>query len=215
MPTLGKTPLLTALGCVALLSGCLARGGKKLLVSSVDSDYSPVVTFAANVRVNDSVHVQIDRLRLFYPGEVIPGVGPVTGPIEMQAVIAVANPAADLTRNSGTVDRNGVRKPWIERSASQSVRLSEGLLMGAAQTAGPLQFTMPVPAGVNLSESWLVFRITGPAVAMSVKMADGSEMASPGRMPAIRVFACAVTNLDGKRDVARQTLMKGSYSSGC
>lgn len=184
-------------------------------MSSVDSDYSPVVTFAADVQVNDSVRVQIDRLRLLYPGEEIPGVGPVTGPIEMQAVVAVANPDADLTRGSATVDRNGVRKPWIERAASPNVRLSEGLLMGAAQSAGALRFTMPVPAGLNLSESWLVFRITGPAVAMSVRMADGSEMASPGPMPAIRVFACAVTNLDGRRNKARETLMKESYSAGC
>ncbi|MEO7999148.1 MAG: hypothetical protein ABI852_16965 [Gemmatimonadaceae bacterium] len=216
MPVLRKPPFIAALACVVLLPGCFVRGGgKALMISSVASDYSPVVTFAANVRIADSVRVDIARLQLLYPGEVVPGVGPVTGPIEMQALIVVANPAADLSKGVATVDRNGVRKPWVERSISNTVRLSDGLTMGAVQTAGPIAFTLPLSDGIDLSTSWLVFRLAGPAVMMTVRMADGSQMASPDRMPPIRVFACAVKNLNGKTDAPRQIVLKEAYSAGC
>lgn len=210
-----KSPFAVASLCAVLFTGCLARGGRPLLISSVESDYSPVVTFNAKVTVSDSVRVSVDRVRILYPGEVIPGVGPVTGPIEMQALVVAANPAADPSKGEATVDRNGTRKPWIERATGQSVRLSEGLVMGEAQNAGPFEFTIPVSTAVDLPKNWLVFRITGPAVAMSVRMADGSVMESSDKMPSIRVFACATQNLDGRKDKARSAVFRKYYSEGC
>ncbi|MEO7362090.1 MAG: hypothetical protein ABI120_17295 [Gemmatimonadaceae bacterium] len=212
----GRSPAVAAIGCLLLLSGCFVRGTRPLLISSADSDYSPVVTFAAHVRVTDSVQVSISRLRLLYPGEVIPGVGAVTGPIEMQALIVAANPAADLTSGAAaSFDRNGTRKPWIERAVGQSIRLSDGLLMGAPQSAGPIEYALPLADGIDLSKSWLVFRISGPAVEMKARMADGTEMPSMGRMPDIRVFACATKNLNGKQDKAREAIQKQYYSEAC
>ena len=87
--------------------------------------------------------------------------------------------------------------------------------MGAAQNAGPLQYSLLLPPGVDVRTSWLVFRITGPAVEMKVRMADGSEMPSMGPMPGIRVFACATRNLDGTVDKAREIVQRKHYSEAC
>jgi hypothetical protein len=50
---------------------------------------------------------------------------------------------------------------------------------------------------------------------MPARMADGSVMDSGISMPPIRVFACAVRNLDGKTNKARQRTMAEGYSAGC
>ena len=201
-----------------LLSGCFVRSGRGVQVSSLKSDYSPVVAFVAKVRLTDSVHVQVDRVRVLSPGEVFPGMGPVTGPIEMQALVVTANPAGDMNKPSansdGSRDRNGSRKPWREHAGSSQVRLADSLMMGVAHTTGPMHFTMPLPPATDLPASWLVFRITGSSVAMPARMADGS-MAPIMAMPPIRVFACSIRNLDGKIDAARKRQMDEAYSAGC
>lgn len=185
-----------------------------MLISSVSSSYSPVVSFATTVQISDSVRVAVNRLRVLSPGAVFPGMGAVAGRIEMQALLVHANPAADLSKAANSIDRNGTRKPWIEQASSNNVRLADSLLMGVQQTTGPLHFAIPLPVGVDLSSSWLVFRITGAAIAKPARMADGS-MAEIFDMPPIRVFACSPRNLDGKKDAVRQRLLKEAYSSGC
>lgn len=200
--------------CAGLVSGCfLPRGGAGTLVSSADSDYSPVVTFNARVSVTDSVRVSVDRMRIVSPGEVFPGQGASTGLIEMQALLVTTNPIAN-NRSAPNADRNGASKPWLEQSASVSVTVADALFSGIPQTTGRLQFALSLPAGVNPAESWLVFRISGPAKAMAARMADGS-VAPSFALPAIRVFACAVKNLNGKTDDARLKVMKESYSMAC
>lgn len=211
-----RASLLATLSGAVLFSGCfLHRGGGQLQVSSVQSDYAPVVSFNARVAVDDSVRVDINLLRLLYPGEVFPGMGAVTGAIEMQALLVVTNPAGNMEAAVASVDRNGTRKPWIERAASGSVALSRGLVMGVEQRVGPVRFVMPWPDGTDRDSSWLVFRITGPSVFMPARLADGSEMPAPVGMPPIRVFACALKNLNGKVDKPRRTLQAEFYSDAC
>ncbi|MEO7362918.1 MAG: hypothetical protein ABI120_21475, partial [Gemmatimonadaceae bacterium] len=122
----------------------------------------------------------------------------------------------DLSKptTAAAIDRNGTRKPWLERAGSKTVRLADSLLMGMEQSTGPLRFTIPLPADADLSATWLVFRVTGPSVAMPARMADGSS-APMFAMPAIRVFACSAKNLDGKTDAARQRQMREDYSAIC
>ena len=212
---LQQSPLFAVVSCVALLSGCFVRGGGTS-ISSIGSSYSPVVSFSARVHVTDSVHVQLNRVRVLSPGQVFVGMGAVTGAIEMQALVVTANPDADLSKaaTASTIDRNGTRKPWLERAASGGVRLADSLFMGVEQTTGPLRFTILVPANADLSASWLVFRITGPSVATPARMADGT-ITPMFAMPAIRVFACSAKNLNGKVDAARQRLMNEAYSAEC
>lgn len=212
------TRILAGTTAAVLLSGCLARGGRGLTVSSVRSSYSPVVSFNAAVRISDSVRVQIERVRVLAPGETFEGMGPVTGRVDMQALIVTANPDADLSRavidGLDGSDRNGTRKPWVELAAGQSVRLADSLMMGVEQRTGPVVFTIPVPSDTRPASSWLVFRITGAAISMPARLADGS-VAPLFELPPIRVFACATKNLDGKTDAARQRVMKEMYSAGC
>jgi hypothetical protein len=205
-------PFIAVITCAALTSGCfLQRGRNVALISSTASDYSPVVTFNAKVRLNDSLRVSVDRLRILAPGEVFPGMGASTGAMSMQALLVTANPNAN---SAGSVDRNGASKPWIERSASAKVRVSDSLVSGVSQSIGPIQFALALPAETDLSISWLVFRITGPAKAMPARMADGTAMPD-FQLPDIRVFACAVKNLDGRTDKTRAAVMKEAYSAGC
>lgn len=214
LPAFRAAPRFAVTVCAVLVSGCfLPRGGGGTLVSSADSDYSPVVTFNAQVRVTDSVRVSVDRMRIVSPGEVFPGQGASTGLIEMQALLVTSNPNAN-SPGAVTADRNGASKPWLERSASASVNVADSLVSGIPQTTGRLQFALGLPAGVSPAESWLVFRLSGPAKAMAARMADGSAAPSFA-LPAIRVFACAVKNLNGKTDDARVKVMKESYSMAC
>jgi hypothetical protein len=206
------TPFAAAITCATLFPGCfMQRGRNTTLISSTTSDYSPVVTFNAKVRVGDSLRVNVDRLRILAPGEVFPGMGASTGAMLIQALLVTANPNAN---SAGSVDRNGASKPWIERSASTHVRLSDSLVSGVPQNIGPIQFALAFPAETDLSKSWLVFRISGPAKAMPARMADGTAMPE-FQLPDIRVFACAVKNLDGHTDKARAAIMKEAYSAGC
>ncbi|MBC8085997.1 MAG: hypothetical protein H7Z40_01930 [Phycisphaerae bacterium] len=171
------------------------------------------MSFSAKVRITDSVRVDIDRVRIVSPGEVFEGSTAGTGRMEMQALLVTANPNVNGS-GSGSPDRNGTNKPWLERSASASARVADSLFMGVPQTTGPLQFVLSLPSDVDRSNSWLVFRIAGPAKAMAARMADGSAPPIIA-LPAIRVFACAVQNLDGKTDKARANVMKEAYSMGC
>lgn|GEM_PF-1535763 len=207
-----RTPCVAALVCAGLTSGCfLPRGGSSTPISSATSDYSPVVTFAAKVSVTDSVRIAVDRVRIVAPGEVFEGTRASTGTIEMQAMLVTANPNAN---GSVTSDRNGTSKPWRERSASNSVAVADSLFMGLPQTTGPMRFALSIPSDFDRANSWLVFRLSGPAKAMAARLADGSAPPEIKR-PAIRVFACAVQNLDGKTDKARAKVMAEAYSSGC
>lgn len=202
------SPSIAALCCAALGSGCFPfRGSGGTHINSTASDYSPVVTFSAKVQIRDSVLIAVDRLRIVAPGEVFEGAKASTGEIQMQALLVTANP-------DGVTDRNGSRKPWVERSASAPLRVVDSLTMGIPQTAGPFRYSIPVPSGFSPSDSWLVFRISGPAKAMPAMMADGTP-APAFQLPDIRVFACAMEFLDGKKDKAREVAMKQMYSMGC
>lgn len=180
-------------------------------MSSTRSDYSPVVEFRTKTSVTDSVRVDIDRLKILAPGEWFEGMRASTGTMEMQALVVTANPNANT---GGRSDQNGSGKPWIERSASARVVVSDSLTTGIPQTKGPLRFSLSMPSDVDVAQSWLVFRISGPAKAMPARMADGTE-APAFTLPAIRVFACSIQNLDGRTDKARDKIMKEMYSAGC
>ncbi len=188
---------------------------------------SSSLAFGEASALNSEVHADLPRAELrdktgntaavrdvsfdVAPGEVFEGATASTGVIEMQALVASANPSAE--GGAATSDRNGTLKPWMERSASQSVAVADALVMGVPQTSGPVQFSLSLPPGLDPAKSWLVFRLTGPAKAMAARMADGS--APPEiKLPAIRVFACAVQNLDGNPDKARAKVMADAYSSG-
>lgn len=209
---------LAALTGAIFASGCFVRGGGGLQVSSLTSDYSPVVAFTAKVDVTDSVRVRIDRARVVAPGEDIPEMGAITGAIEMQALLVTENPLADMNRpmsaDEAASDRNGSRKPWREQSVSNRVKIADSLRMGVAQTTAPLQFTLPLPPTANTAKSWLVFRISGESVALPARMADGS-IAPMLSMPPIRVFACSTKNLDGRTNKERKRQMEEAYSAGC
>lgn len=180
-------------------------------MSSAKSDYSPIVEFRARTAVTDSVRVDIDRLKILAPGEWFEGMRASTGTMEMQALVVTSNPNANT---GGRSDQNGSGKPWLERSASAKVVVSDSLTTGITETKGPLRFSLGMPSGTSLAESWLVFRISGPAKAMPARMADGTE-APAFTLPAIRVFACSIQNLDGRTDKARERVMKEMYSAGC
>ena len=153
------------------LTGCfLKSGASEILVSSERSDYSPVVTLRASVRVTDSVHVHVKRARVLAPGEVFEGMGAIAGKLVMQALLASTSTDGVATNRGATEgtsngvsgsggmvanrgSANGATRLWTERAASVPVALVDSLVMGRPREVADLDFVMPLPAGVDAKNS--------------------------------------------------------------
>jgi hypothetical protein len=209
------TTLLLAVSCISALPACFpGHGGRGVVISSEKSDYSPVMSLMAQVRVSDSVRVSVSRVTLLAPGSVYEGMGAITGTLNMQALLVTAVPNANVAGNNDRT-RNGVNKPWMERSASQSIPVADSLHMGIPRSLRDLHFALPLAARIDLKGSWLVFRIYGATVSSAIHMADGTVFPAKVDENGIRVFACATQNLNGVMDKVRAEQLKTAYNEWC
>ena len=76
-----------------------------MLVSSEHSDYSPVVTFAARVRVSDSIRVHVDQAKVLSPGDTFEGMGAIAGGVTIQALLVTES--EQLQKGSVCDDADG------------------------------------------------------------------------------------------------------------
>ncbi|MEP6779764.1 MAG: hypothetical protein ABJC26_07735 [Gemmatimonadaceae bacterium] len=205
------------ISCVAAiattLSACfLNHGASTTIVSSEGSDYSPIVTFRATVRVTDSVRVHVDHAKVLSPGEVFAGMGPIAGRLSIQALLVTSTAEALV---GGASNANGAPRSWTERATSAAIPLVDSLVMGKPESASNLNFVLPMPAGVDAKNSWLVFRVRGSTVSAAIHLADGSVIPAQVDDNGIRVFACAVQNLNGLTDKVRAKQLKSAYNATC
>ncbi|MEP6766172.1 MAG: hypothetical protein ABJB66_17795 [Gemmatimonadaceae bacterium] len=213
-------PLLTivfrisfAAAVATTLSACfINHGASTTLVSSERSDYSPVVTFRARVRVTDSVRVHVDQAKVLSPGDVFEEMGAIARRLSIQALLVTSS--ADAI-GAGSANANGAPRSWTERASSAAIPLADSLVMGKPQTVSNLNFVLPMPADVDANNSWLVFRVTGSTVSAAIRMADGGVIPARVDENGIRVFACAMQNLNGKTDKVRAGQLRKAYNEVC
>lgn len=195
------------------LSACFINHGvSTTLVSSEGSDYSPVVTFRARVRVTDSIRIHVDHAKVLSPGEVFAGMGAIAGRLSIQALVVTSTAYA---LRAGAPNANSASRAWTERATSVAIPLVDSLVMGKAETVSNLNFVLPMPAGVDAKTSWLVFRVRGSTVSAAIHMADGSVIPALVDNNGIRVFACAAQNLNGKPDRVRAAQLQVAYNEVC
>jgi hypothetical protein len=201
---------LRALAAPALLlvaTACLpARVRRDYVVSSLASEYSPVVSLAVKVRVADSVRVTVDSGSLLAPGD-SPGRTPIMHDLVLEALVAEKSP-------------DGMREPgvpgaWRVVSTSEPRPIADSVWVGRPVRVGPMSFTLPLSPAVSARRAWLVFRIRGNATSTEVTMVDGSRVPAVVMTDAVRVHACTARTLTGHLDRRRARNLAKDYLGTC
>jgi hypothetical protein len=205
MPT--RLPRATALLAV-LVTACLpARVRRDYVVSSVASEYSPVVSLAVTVRVTDSVRVTVDSGSLLAPGFASARDKPVMHDLVLEALVAEKSP-------------DGMREPgvpgaWRVVAASAPQPVADSVWVGTSVPVRAMRFTLPLSPAVSARRAWLVFRIRGNAMSTEVTMADGTRIPAAVMTDAVRVHACTARTLTGHLDRRRARSLARDYLGTC
>jgi hypothetical protein len=201
--------LLAPLAVVVLaLSACLpARVRRDYVVSSVTSEYSPVVNLAVRVRVDDSIRVTVDSGRLLAPGYASRRRSPLMRDIVLEALVAERSP-------------DGMREPgvpgtWRTVATSEPQSIADSVFVGEPVPVRPLRFVLPLSPAVSARRAWLVFRVRGNAIGTPVTMADGTQVPAQLMADGVRVHACAVRTLTGHLDRRRARRLAKDYLATC
>lgn len=206
-----------ALVALASLTGACARGtppGHPFPVSSVRSDYSPVVRLPVRIETRaDSIIVSTDSGEVVAPGEVPPNPKALMRALHIEALV-VRTGAAALTRRAegGPID---LPTPWFPMAESDPLPLADSLVLGIPQPVPPMRFALRRLPSINPELDWLVFRIRANSETTPVQMADGTVMPARTIEDGVRVFACADRSLLGRVDRKRAKRLKKEYLAAC
>ena len=198
---------------ITTLAGCggaRARVGPGPNVSSESSDYSPTIQLTVSLTPllsrPDSIVVLIDS------GTVkAPGVQPPKTPAAMSNLYLtafLATPTRSPVRDAST-------PPWAAVAESDSVHIADSLRLGETQRLPALRFAVPRPQPFDASVASLVFRITGKAATIEIRLADGRAIAAAAGGGKIRVYACADWTLDGFVLERRRKALRRAYNAAC
>lgn len=192
----------------ATLTACAPRTGKPsgYLVSSVASDYSPVLRAQVAVEMaGDTVVVRVDSGSLVAPGQGLSRRGAVMRAVTMEALLVRAP-----DKSHGPLPT-----PWTPLATSAAQLAADSLALGVAQPLHPLRFAIARPSTLDTRRAWLVFRIRADGEATPVHLADGTLLAGRRVAGGVRVFACADRNLGGRVDKRRAARLKRDYLAAC
>ena len=106
-------------------------------------------------------------------------------------------------------------EPWAALATSPPHRLVDSLIFEQTVALSPLRLSVSRPAGVDVHDIWLVFRIRGTALTNQIQLADGRVIAAEVRPGGIRVYACSERNLAGTLDKDRSRRLAKAYASVC
>lgn len=197
-----------ALASLLLATACLpARVRRDYVVSSVASEYSPVVSLAVRVRVTDSVRVTVDSGRLLAPGYAPARGKSIMHDLVLEALLAEQSP-------------DGMREPgvpgaWRVVAASAPRAIADSVWVGEPVRVGPMSFALPLAPEVSARRAWLVFRIRGNAMSTEMTMADGTRIPATVMTDAVRVHACTARTLSGHLDRRRARSLAKDYLGTC
>ena len=106
-------------------------------------------------------------------------------------------------------------EPWAALATSPPHRLVDSLVFEQTVALSPLRLSVSRPAGVDVHDIWLVFRIRGTALTNQIQLADGRVIPAEVRPGGIRVYACGERNLAGTLDKDRSRRLAKAYASVC
>ena len=201
-------PLVQLVLVVVALSACMpARVRRDYVVSSVTSEYSPVINLAVRVRVDDSIRVTVDSGRLLAPGYASRRRSPLMRDLVLEALVAERSP-------------DGMREPgvpgtWRTAATSEPQSIADSVFVGEPVPVRPLRFVFPLTSTFSARRAWLVFRVRGNAIGTPVTMADGTQVPSQLMADGVRVHACAVRTLTGHLDRRRARRLAKDYLATC
>lgn len=208
VPTATLRRLVAVAATLGAATACAHRTGKPsgYLVSSIASDYSPVLRARVAVEIaGDSVVVRVDSGSLVAPGEAGSRRRAVMRAITMESLL-VGEPA----KNHGPLPT-----PWTPIAISAAQLVADSLALGVSQPLHPLRFAIARPASLDRRRAWLVFRIRADGETTPVHLADGTLLAGRRIVGGVRVFACADRNLSGRVDKRRAAGLKKDYLAAC
>jgi hypothetical protein len=177
------------------------------VVSSEASSYSPVVHLAITVDTTaDSILVAIDSGSILAHG-IARSAGAVMRDLTLEAIVA--------RKPDKQASSSKLIEPWAALATSRPLRLVDSLVFEATVPLSPLRLSVSRPAGVDLHESWIVFRIRGTAVTNQIRLADGRVIPAEVRQGGVRVYACSERNVAGTLDKDRARRLTKEYASVC
>jgi hypothetical protein len=194
--------------CTLPLIGCsTARPVRTYVVSSEASSYSPIVHLAITVDTTaDSIFVAIDSGSILAHG-IARSAGAVMRDLTLEAIVA-RKPEQEASSSK-------LIEPWTALATSRPLRLVDSLVFEVTVPLPPFRLSVSRQAGLNLHESWLVFRIRGIAVTNQIRLADGRVIPAQVRPGGVRVYACSERNLAGTLDKDRTRQLAKEYASVC
>jgi hypothetical protein len=195
------------LSTLALIGCATARPVRTYVVSSEASSYSPVVHLAIAVDTTaDSILVAIDSGSILAHG-IARADGAVMRDLTLEAIVA----RKPETKESSSQ----LIEPWAALATSRPLRLVDSLVFEVTVPLSPLRLAVSRPTGLDLHESWLVFRIRGTAVTNQIRLADGRVIPGEVRPGGVRVYACSNRNLAGTFNKDRARRLTKEYASVC
>lgn len=204
----GRSVRLQFLAIILAGVGCASTPGERAyVISSETSDYSPSVRLAVTVDTTATeILVPVDSGVVRAHGTVRRA-GAVMRRLTLEPLLAGVPP-----RSASSEDR---ARAWVPLAVAAAVPLADSLEFDQPVTIRRLQWSIPRPENLALSQSWLVFRITGDAITGRVAMADGRITPSQVRVGGVRVFACSDRTLAGTLDRGRAKVQARSYTEAC
>ena len=106
-------------------------------------------------------------------------------------------------------------EPWASLATSPPFRLVDSLIFEETVPLSPIRLSVSRPAGVDLHDVWIVFRISGTALTNQIQLDDGRVIPAEVRPGGVRVYACSERSLAGTLDKDRARRLAKAYASGC
>jgi hypothetical protein len=177
------------------------------VVSSEASSYSPVVHLAITVDTTaDSILVAIDSGSILAHG-IARSAGAVMRDLTLEAIVA-RKPDKQTTSSK-------LIEPWAALATSPPRPLVDSLVFEVPVALSGPRLSVLRPAGLDLHDAWLVFRIRGTALTNQIQLSDGRVIPAEVRPGGVRVYACSERSLAGTLDKDRARRLAKEYASVC
>jgi hypothetical protein len=204
---------------VSLIAGCVRSAPQPVTGYWVDSDssgYSPVARFRVHAERRDGgVALVIDSASVAIPGQT-----GTLGPTLMDHLYLTAILAAPDSGALAVVRAAGPRGPaerrgWRPVATSDSVPLIAALRYGERVRVPDLRLTVPVASSLPAGPLWMIFRISGNAIAIRAPLAPGGARRQREIPGGVDVYVCGDRDVFGRLDAARAAMLKRAYGIAC